>query len=497
MSVAQRMFGPPQPEDCSHVAYCLAILEGISYTTNQSMLTFWANSFGFPIAQFIPTPDYITPNVMIAGNQEQMVVAVPGTTNPAQMYENIFYGGQRNNSAFGTGEVHSFFLWCAESIVQHLSPGLALFPQLKEVTFVGHSLGGAVVQLLADWVERNTNIAVKFVLTLNAPRVGEPAWANRFRTYPTYLFYNSHDVVCEVPLPVDWHYDGNEVYELHFAHRDTLVRVESRQSAGGGWFRQACSALNWGTRGATLAAPAVLTSSDLFARAQRGAGRGSLGGLIVLGTNWAIEHGIAACLDNLEDRPDFGVFPEIDRMRKLRFDLSLTPWAASHLSPRTGDWVPVGAFAPGHNPGGGGASNVPTIPMGARYEIVEAEIEWTHNVQRGPSRLLISDNVVWVEDMFAASATSPTGNPLAAGTPIPSSIPQHPNWVFSDNDRRILEKAIKVMSAVDARDITAYFAPLTAAISTRSPIIDVDDVQLSEDWASVKSQIEWLLSLYY
>jgi len=72
-------------------------------------------------------------------------------------------------------------------LVKVLEP---LRQQGKRFTFIGHSSGGAVAVLMADYFERKNTKAVKRVVTFGQPAVGSRSW------YKHYLLHRKTYRIC-------------------------------------------------------------------------------------------------------------------------------------------------------------------------------------------------------------------------------------------------------------------------------------------------------------
>lgn len=472
------------PPGVTFSAYCLGVLARIAYTGAQEPLEAWADSFGFREYAVIETPGVILPNLMIVGEAHRLIVAIPGTVNPQQMFNNILYSAQRENADFGSGRIHSFFLWCAEGIVNFIRDSIGLFPLLRELTFVGHSLGGAVAQILADWVEKDGRFQVKLCCTFNSPRVGSQLWAQRSRSYPTNLYYNRHDMVCELP-PSLMYSVSTDVKAMGFMedywHRDTLVPVQSGANINASWAAILPEKI--------LEAPNIVSMwadrfhepfmSQLFHRSIRIARIAALGSWVLPLPVWFREHWMDTVLDNLEAMPGYGRGPEMSSMLTIRSAIpgGVSSW--NTLARRDYRLVDYGNFAAGEYPGGGGLADLPTVPAGTRFEMIESDMEWFMTPNRGPSPDLISVDQLFF-DAVSSQAASTGQNPFQTNTPLPLSLPKRPNWAFRSTDRAMIEELYSVLSAIQARDLKALIAGPSEALSTRDPIIDEDLIDALE-----------------
>ena len=87
---------------------------------------------------------------------------------------------------------------------------------VSSLTICGHSLGGALVTLLALDVAANTNFKNPTVYTYASPRTGDPSFASTYNQVVknSFRIANRMDLVPKLPLPpVYEHVD--EIYELN------------------------------------------------------------------------------------------------------------------------------------------------------------------------------------------------------------------------------------------------------------------------------------------
>jgi pimeloyl-ACP methyl ester carboxylesterase len=126
-------------------------------------------------------------------------VAVEGTVSLAQWVGNVLLS---NQAAFPgiAGKVHSFFGACAANILTRIGPSVGAALTGRRVVFLGHSLGGAVVQCLAAAVGP---VVPRLILTAGSPRVGNRTFADSFAPGELFRIENSDDPIPSIP-PVLW-----------------------------------------------------------------------------------------------------------------------------------------------------------------------------------------------------------------------------------------------------------------------------------------------------
>ena len=151
--------------------------------------------------------------VMIEGKKEtpwhgQAVFAVKGTAGLMDALTDLNAGIK---SAKTGGRVHQGFLDVFNSYAEKLPK---LSSDIHTVHCVGHSLGGALATLTADWLKANSSRNVK-LYTFGSPRVGLELYANKtaraIGSENIYRVYHQTDPVPMVPTWPFFHIpDGGE-----------------------------------------------------------------------------------------------------------------------------------------------------------------------------------------------------------------------------------------------------------------------------------------------
>ncbi len=494
-------FWEPIPAPGNIIAdYCLAVLEMVSYTNDANRVAEWAQIFGLTRHGRVTTPGRVIPNFVYAGTDTKLIIAIPGTTDAVQMVNNIVYSGQRENPDFGPGLVHSFFLWCAESIISFLGNATNTFPGLQEITFVGHSLGGAVAQLLADWTVQNTAYNVKLCVTFNCPRIGDEAWANRVRTFPLHNYYCTHDLVCELPtniLPMRATSATQIGRLIDFSHRDTLIPIQSQQSIEESWIAIAISKvvypLKW-----TLS---TLSSTATAATAMRAMGfigsRAALASWVLPLPVWWNEHKMRTVLQNIEATSVSAPFAERQAIRILSDLLVATDGTPSTVNPFPFALAPPALFDWTQVSYPGGVADLPPVAPGTRTEVIEAALDCDLSADDVPQPNLISVDDAFIQALTTAASASPSTSPLQTSNPIVIPAAPRPHYFFRGNDRRLLEKLSECARLIDARDLKIGNLAPTSAISNREEILDSFDAELLEQWGQIQNRADFLLSLAY
>lgn len=129
--------------------------------------------------------------------KNEYLVAIRGTAG----FADILTDGNIGLQVSGTGKVvHAGFNRVFNDIVEHLS---ARIPPSSEVHFCGHSLGGALATLAADWAATKHACKVK-LYTFGSPRVGFRSFSERLTasigTENIFRVHRSTDIVPMVPI---------------------------------------------------------------------------------------------------------------------------------------------------------------------------------------------------------------------------------------------------------------------------------------------------------
>lgn len=130
----------------------------------------------------------------------QAVVALKGTASGYDALTDLNAGVRRSHTG---GTVHQGFYYTFASFLPQLERFSQSLPaDVHTVHCVGHSLGGALATLAADWLACNTSKTVK-LYTFGSPRVGLDFFANeckrRLGESNIHRVYHSQDAVPMVP----------------------------------------------------------------------------------------------------------------------------------------------------------------------------------------------------------------------------------------------------------------------------------------------------------
>lgn len=128
------------------------------------------------------------------------VVALKGTTNGYDVLTDLNAGIKRFHTG---GLVHQGFYYTFLSFLPQLEKFIQDLPSnVHTIHCVGHSLGGALATLSADWLASNSSKSIK-LYTYGSPRVGLDYFANgckrRINEHNIYRVYHHSDPVVMVP----------------------------------------------------------------------------------------------------------------------------------------------------------------------------------------------------------------------------------------------------------------------------------------------------------
>lgn len=130
----------------------------------------------------------------------QAIIALKGTASGYDALTDLNAGIKRFHNG---GAVHQGFYYTFMSYLGQLRQFIQNLPaEVHTINCVGHSLGGALATLTADWLASNTTKTVK-LYTFGSPRVGMDLFANECKRKlgeaNIHRVYHLHDVVPMVP----------------------------------------------------------------------------------------------------------------------------------------------------------------------------------------------------------------------------------------------------------------------------------------------------------
>lgn len=149
----------------------------------------------------------------INSRQGEAIILIRGTVTALDWVTDANFGYKISDNGH---RVHEGFYRTFKSFQSQLSKNLAK-GGVSKIHLVGHSLGGALASMTADWLI-SENIASPVVYTFGAPRVGSMEYANHFtkkvKEENIFRVYNRQDPVSMVPSWPFTHYPmpGNGLY---------------------------------------------------------------------------------------------------------------------------------------------------------------------------------------------------------------------------------------------------------------------------------------------
>lgn len=147
--------------------------------------TFYARSLGLPTS------------VALLQRGDVVIIAVEGTVGGVQLAHE-FLASHQGPVASVPGLVSGSFAMAAEGILPAVRRELDRIGPGVRVVLTGHSLGGAVAQVLAHQVAAIPGVSVDGVVTFGAPRVGNADFAAGAR-WPVVRLVNAGDLVTHLP----------------------------------------------------------------------------------------------------------------------------------------------------------------------------------------------------------------------------------------------------------------------------------------------------------
>jgi hypothetical protein len=164
-------------------------------------------------AEAIPLPDAFGFVVRSAAGDE-VIVGIRGTQTPEEWVKNFTAIPNRFNLAPEYGLVHLGFEIMWGRVRQSVLSALASVPEGTRVTVLGHSLGGAMTNLGAVDLLRNSKWKNIDVCTFGGPRTGMLRFRRKYNKnlQMSFRVTNQGDVVPHVPpVLLGWMHAGKEI----------------------------------------------------------------------------------------------------------------------------------------------------------------------------------------------------------------------------------------------------------------------------------------------
>jgi triacylglycerol lipase len=169
-------------------------------------------SFGVTGGYIIKKPHVMA--VFSAGKEKykgQAFIAIKGTASLYDALTDLNAGVRSSHTGF---PVHQGFYYAFDSILVELRKFLSGLKGISVVHCVGHSLGGAIATLAADWTKANSAIPTVKLYTFGSPRVGLEGFAakctSRLIAQNIYRAYHRTDPVPMVPTWPFYHVSNTD-----------------------------------------------------------------------------------------------------------------------------------------------------------------------------------------------------------------------------------------------------------------------------------------------
>ncbi len=176
--------------------------------------------------------------------KNELFIIFRGSTNANHNADWISNARIGINSSKTGLPVHLGFNHIFNSMLPHIQNFLKDIKQIKSVHCIGHSLGGAVATLAADWIKSNRGIPVK-LYTFGAPKPGMELFANRLSSKlgkkNIFRAYHATDPVPMIPL-----YPFVQPPLPGFGHFiPSSTNIFSKQAHDIGMYVKSVEKLNW------------------------------------------------------------------------------------------------------------------------------------------------------------------------------------------------------------------------------------------------------------
>lgn len=423
---------------------------------------------------------------IIAGERGAVICVAPQLLVDSIIDELLNFAGARNirwDHRFENRTVGNTWLLGFNRAIGSITRRASWFRDDTPLVLCGYSWGGAVVQLLGEYLARNGPGDVRGALCLGAPRVGSDWWVQWATACPKHCVRNEGDPVPLLPprLP----YNIGILHELmtftgfhggpnHFGTTAYLYAEPGPQYVLDEYGEWEYRWQNWAER-------LILLDFILETPAN----------LMDLGSHW---------------RSWFELHRLDIYKTRLRNELQRhgRPYGLDGLDALNRDLQSDRSYYGTHGvPAGVSGPNMLPIAYATPDQVDEA-IEAEELVPEVPEGQTVEQVSLHVEIVSSEGDLPGTGRPVVVEPP-PQPIPGlnrslfanrrvRRNWVFKGKDRRLLEKLLAVALAMDSRD---YEIERSASAGTsRLPFIPRAPGALLLAWKRLIERVEYLLSLY-
>ena len=163
----------------------------------------------------------VSAQAVVSRDREHAVVAIRGSSHVADWFFDAMVIDERASRFRGA---HQGFAWLSEALLPRVRDQLDRLRRdgVEHVWLTGHSLGGAMAQIMAQDLDRR-GYPVEGVFAFGAPAVGKETWSSIYRLPGrTHLFELEGDLVpCLPPNQAQWQKNGH----LHRIRDDGRVEL--------------------------------------------------------------------------------------------------------------------------------------------------------------------------------------------------------------------------------------------------------------------------------
>lgn len=157
----------------------------------------------------VPTVKIVTYSRGTGPNDRWTIMSIRGTETLASWSSNITGYPPRTDTRI-RGKCHGYFLDAAQRLWLQLETTFRNTVGNGRCLFTGHSLGGAIALAMSWFLKNSKPNGVGSIVTLGAPRLGDPVFANPVELQPAAIMRleNADDGFCNLPptniiYPVD------------------------------------------------------------------------------------------------------------------------------------------------------------------------------------------------------------------------------------------------------------------------------------------------------
>jgi hypothetical protein len=466
----QDLFSAGHQPDDHGALYGLATLCDLTYSRIEALADLWGAWAGYDATQIAITPGSLTPNYLYAVDPGGCVFAITGTENWQQILGYTLFSFIGLWPDFAMKGVHTGFYWLFTRLVPLIDAHLATVPDGTKVLFTGHSLGGAIANLLAIWYRNQGRYDVRGAVTFAAPKCADPGLRQYARTTIKANFRNEGDIIPGLPpaSPLKGSF-SSKIGALFFLYRYCDLNAACFLDPDGGWrFREERLGDDYGHLVHALLSP--LAGADGVSQIEP----------------YLLLHSSTTYRTRLRNRVQKKGRPiDIEPLNALNALMDGNSYFTStvnrYMQPQGG--AHVYALSDPTQPPSGSPATLPPDPQSPqtirRVLVRSVSIGSTETVNRHQER---------VRDYYR-DPTAP------AGSPTPPQLLARPRWHFRGGDRRLLQLLAQLCQAIEDRDELVDMGVESAARSNDLAIVDRFDPDQSEAFYRVWERLETLLRL--